>query len=166
MSGIPPGSCLCSTGSRLSSWWHLQWGPARSDWAQAHPSTCKPPWWVQVGAENNRYVIIGGQPQWETCWFSLQLKPPNNLNLLGETDFCLMRLSWIFSKLGNWSVVFCKKSDSWINTGGILQRWWRSPIKNFRSLRPVLFTFCFLNTLTKVYLAEKKIGGRRKVDQK
>lgn len=95
MSGIPPGSCLCSTGSRLSSWWRLQWGPARSDWAQAHPSMCKPPWWVQVGAESNRYVITGGEPQWET-----QLKPTQQLEPNRGNRFLFEAFILDFLKIG------------------------------------------------------------------
>lgn len=155
MSGIPPGSCLCSTGSRLSSWWHRQWGPARSGWAQAHPSTCKPPWWVQVGADNNRHVITGGEPQGETRSCSLLLKPPQQLEPIGGSGFLSDAFILDFLKIRK--LLYCQVA--FYNDGGI-------QIKTFRWLRPVLFTFWFLNTFTKVYLVEKKIGGRRKVDRK
>lgn len=129
MSGIPPGSCLCSTGSRLSSWWHLRWGPARSDWAQARLSTCKPPWW---GQRTTGMRLLGVNHSGK----HMQLKPPQQLEPIGRNRF----LSG-FSQ--NWEIDLL--------SGGIL-RWWSRPIKTSRSLWPVLFTFWFLNPSTKVYL--------------
>lgn len=71
---------------------------------------------MQVGAENNRYVITGGEPQRETRSFSLQLKPTQQLEPIGGNRFLSDAFILDFLKIGK---LICCQVAFYNDDGGV-----------------------------------------------